>query len=1082
MVQKESNVCSHCTYCNTPGRVRCSMCRRNIRKRPHDTSNDALSSPSPLKPSEENVNGHLIKGVVQTLFSTAAGTPVVVSESSIQAARMRLEGKSATTEVSPAQESGHSVQTLFSTASGTPVVVSESSIQAARMRLDGGVEKVASISTENSTVALSVSCVGGADGGAATPHLPAPAAEAVEARASLSKGSFVVPLARGPRERSSGVLSSTVIPSKKKSLRAISYDIFRFSSLAMSALPTAEDIVQERFAFKREGCSPELVRILGLSTTDITVSPNCFYTALLELGGTVTGIDVCLEDWCQQMLKSTLLKLRGLSLRCNPPLAVFSVSHSLLCICFKYNREFVQAERPALRIVTEGDVPASSLMVVTIVSLSLEERLAPHTSVGVISDGCYEIKVALDVPLTNLVREGILRRGQKILICGAKMLVKKFCSPLECRDDVVLSINYNCTRPVDADSALGLYNANPPIFSSASVHPLGGLVPSLRGTVERLLPTIFIEQSINRRGVANNGTRVIRNLLAQQKSLELVTRQMTEATPGSEVRETSGTSEDATSSRRLVRVSSLLLTCDTKEDVLLQLWEDVGDGCFANVLDDVATEFPAEGTVILVFAVTPSRSRPSHPFRNAKVLYTRGRLEYRQLSTVSGFSRQLQQSAEDIDSTTPAGAPMDFAAFFVSSTKTDSVISYVFALVDVTRQKAPSYFLMDVPCATPVKEIIISMPATSFTPVVVQNASFIRRADVDLGSDSLHVLANEYTRVLQRPAAPGLRAAVAVLEDCREKVKSMDSVSARAVELLRLRQLSDEARSGVRHFSSELSASEIPLMVETGAPSRVPYYMRSDARGSVSKGVSIPSSIVRPQVSHEQKAVIESEQKSVIMNKDKDIMLTKLYKRNGKSHFFGNILRMRMVRCFGSEKRECINLFTELDSSSTTASNEIKQSVPQEELVPDSTYFEIDIQFTAEVQHQVTVTIRNPSVLNAILEERVAVRSACALVVDEGQVDYFVMRNKLLEGWQYKPEESWWWLLSLSCVTNGEQVQSNTMLAMMVWLRSEWEQLLDMLAAGVRDSLYAFTINATENVTRVVFIKENCSLTDLMSE
>ncbi|KAH9601183.1 BRCA2 [Trypanosoma melophagium] len=1038
MQEEDSNVCSHCTFRNTPGRVRCSMCRRNIRKRTHNTANDVLSSPTSSHPSVENGNEHRLKGVVRTLFSTAAGAPVIVSESSIQAARMRLEG---------------------------------------------GVEKTVPVSIKKNTVTPSVSCGAGAGAGAATPLLPAPAAEGGGTGVSISKGPFVVPLVRGLHQRSEGVLSSTTAPSKKKSLKAISFDIFRFSSLAMSALPTAEDILQERFVFKREGCSPELVRILGLSSGDISVSPICFHTALLELGATETGIDVPLEDWSKQMLKSTLLKLRGLSLHCNPTLTVFSVSHSLLCLCFKYNKEFVQGERPALRIVTEGDVSASSLMVMTIVSLSLEERLAPHTSVGVISDGCYDIKVTLDVPLTNLVREGILRRGQKLLICGAKMLLKEFCSPLECQGDVVLSINYNCTRPVAADSALGLYNVNPPILPSSFVHPLGGLVPSLRGTVERLLPAIFIEQKIDPRGFANSSTKLVRNLLAQQKYLEFSARQMSECTLGNEVRETSGGLGELTSTtRRLVRVSSLVLTCDTKEDVLLQLWEDAGDGCSVEVLDDVASDFPAEGTVVVVFAVTPSRSRPSHPFRNAKVLYTRGRFEYRELSTVSGFSRQLQNSAEDVDSNTPAGAPMDFAGFYVASTKTDSVISFVVALVDVTKQKAPSYFLMDVPCATPVKEITLSMPAASFTPIIVQNASFIRRADVDLGSDCLHLLANEYTRVLLRPAAPGLRATVAALEGCRDKVKNVKSVAARAMELLRLRQLSDEARSGVRRFSSELSASEVPITVETGAPSRVPYYMRGDTRGSFSKGVSIPTSFAKPQMRHEKKADAESEQKSVIKNKEKDIMLNKIYKRSGKSYFFGNILGMRMVRIFSSEKLECIDLFSQLVSSSTTAPNKNKQSMPQETLVPNSAYFEIDIQFTGEVEHQVTVTVKNPSVLNAILEPRVAVRSVCALVVDEGQVDYFVMRNKLVEGWHHTPEESWWWLLSLSCVANGEQLPSETMSAVAVWVKSEWDQLLDMLAAGVRDNLYTFTIDATDNVTRVVFIKENCCLTDLMSE
>ncbi|KAF8285536.1 hypothetical protein TcBrA4_0036650 [Trypanosoma cruzi] len=99
------------------------------------------------------------------------------------------------------------------------------------------------------------------------------------------------------------------------------------------------------------------------------------------------------------MLKSTLLKLRGLSLCCSPHFLYFLCSHALLYLCFNTTESLWMGCDQRWRVLTEGDVPASSLLVVSVVCLSLEERLAPHTSVGVISDGCYEIKVALDVPL-----------------------------------------------------------------------------------------------------------------------------------------------------------------------------------------------------------------------------------------------------------------------------------------------------------------------------------------------------------------------------------------------------------------------------------------------------------------------------------------------------------------------------------------------------------------------------------------------------------------------------------------------------------------------------------------------------------
>ncbi|KAF8290632.1 hypothetical protein TcBrA4_0121030 [Trypanosoma cruzi] len=134
-------------------------------------------------------------------------------------------------------------------------------------------------------------------------------------------------------------------------MRSLSFDIFACFSLPMSSLPSSLEVVQSTFAFNCVGCSPELLLLLGLSAEDDSVSSRSFHTALVRLGACTSS---CSEIGAKQMLKSTLLKLRGLSLCCSPPLPVFSVSHALLYLCFKYNREFVDGVRPALRVLTEG--------------------------------------------------------------------------------------------------------------------------------------------------------------------------------------------------------------------------------------------------------------------------------------------------------------------------------------------------------------------------------------------------------------------------------------------------------------------------------------------------------------------------------------------------------------------------------------------------------------------------------------------------------------------------------------------------------------------------------------------------------
>ncbi|KEG09710.1 putative DNA repair protein BRCA2 [Trypanosoma grayi] len=1000
MDETEMNACAHCTFINAPGRIRCGMCRHNIRKRECDAS----ATPS--------------------------------------------QGRRSTHDRRSTDHEKEAVPTLFSTAAGRPVVVSESSLRAARERLDA-VLSLSSSSSSECGAGVSGSIAGAeSPSGAAVPPLLAP-----------RRRMFVQPFARTPQIRTvpQTIATSPQEESFRRGPKSLLFDIFVYSSLAMSVLPSIEAIIHGTFAFKRLGCSPELLQILGLSVEDDTVPLLRFHGALLTLGARRTDST---DEWCRQMVKSTLLKLRGLSLRCNPSLSVFSVTHTLLYLCYKYNREFVEGERPSLRVVTEGDVPASSLMVVSVVSLSLEERIAPHTSVGVISDGCYEVKVALDVPLTNLVRENILRCGHKLLVCGAKMLLKNFCSPLECRDNIVLSINYNCTRPADPASALGLYQTKPLLVPAAAIHPLGGLVPSLYGTVERVLPAFFIEQTVSNRGTSNAGGKVVRNLLAQLKSLERAAHEAPAL-------------DDTTGNRRLLRVSSLVLTCEKKDCVIVQLWEECGMGCLPESLEECECDFPAEGSTVIIFAVTPSRSRPSHPFQSAKVVYTRGRLDYQQLSPPNGFARLPQRSVSDVDPSTHAGAPLDIGGLFLASATNDIMTTYVVAMLSENDSLSePSFCVIDVPSWTPVKEITLAMPTVPFTPVIVQNASFIRRADEDLGPDCLHILANEFTRVLQRPAVPSLRAVVSMLERSREKAKATGIIAARAAELLRLRQLSDEARTGVHRFTSDLSGGDLPVAVTPGGPSRVPYYLRGEKRGPIAKGVVIP-------LSSEQKpggGIIE--EKTSVQSEPRAILPHAVYQHGERSHIFGNIIRMRVVRSFESGRHESIEL---LADSLAHGAEKAGSATFQDTVVRSSPYFEIDIQFGAVTQQRVSATIRSPVVLSSMLEQRVAIRSVCALAVDEGCVDYVLQRTKMLEEFERTPEESWWWLLSLSCVVTGDSSHP-TISTRVLWLESEWRMLLDMVAGGVRDSLFKFSVDSAGVVTRVVFLKGNCCLSDLMRE
>ncbi|CCD13290.1 unnamed protein product [Trypanosoma congolense IL3000] len=762
------------------------------------------------------------------------------------------------------------------------------------------------------------------------------------------------------------------------------------------------------------------------------------------------------------MMKSTLIKLRGLSLHCRPALPVFSAEHTLLYMCFKYNHEFVDGQRPALRKVTEGDVPAGSVMVVFFVSLSKDERLSPHTSTGVVSDGFYHVKVSLDVPLTNLLREGKLRRGQKVMMCGAKMLKKDNCTPLECMGEVVLSLSYNCVKPVEPCTALGLYHVCPPVVVPSAIDELGGMVPSLQGVVERVLPPFFIEQPFKRtrdtnaRDGGSGGGKVVRNLLAQLKFHDRTSR---------------GGNEEMCEAgkRQLMRVTSFSLTCMHKGDVVLQLWDDFSNGCATEALEEDTCAYPAEGSTIVVFALTPSRFRPSHPFHHAKVLYSRSPLDYRVLSPPDkGGTRLPERAVDSVAAEIVTGGPVDVAGLFVATATVSNFNSHVIAMLQddwCPGKSSASYCVIDAPLATASKEITLAMPSAPFTPVIVQNASFIKRAE-DLGNDCIHTLANEFTRVLTRPATPALRSVVDSLEQLRHTAKTCRVITSRCEELLRLRTLSEEAQSDVRRLACESVGIDVVTTTSSDtSTSRLPYYLR-EKEAPFKQGVTLPK---------EKVTVSSSTARESLVN-DTPMPLAAAPLR----HLFGNVVGFRLIKCHDSGRTERIDLFAVYVAGSSSES--VSSDEPPAEDPQRSSHFEIDVQFGATTQQRLTAQINVPRVLHALLEPRITLQRACALAVDEVIPEYSICRAKQLEKWRGAREECWWRFLTRSCVVSARSHDLEAVLEpgdAVEWLASEWDILLEILSSEIRNCLFKFSVENGE-LTRAVFIREHCNIVNLM--
>ncbi|KAF8285577.1 hypothetical protein TcBrA4_0036620 [Trypanosoma cruzi] len=169
------------------------------------------------------------------------------------------------------------------------------------------------------------------------------------------------------------------------------------------------------------------------------------------------------------------------------------------------------------------------------------------------------------------------------------------------------------------------------------------------------------------------------------------------------------------------------------------------------------------------------------------------------------------------------------------------------------------------------------------------------------------------------------------------------SLMARAEEILRLRQLSVEARTDVRRYLGELNGRDVPLAVASGSTSRLPYYMRAERKGPISKGVVIPTPHAKSEMTEEQKSVFPP---------------SPAIHHGERSHIFGNIIEMRLIRVFDSGRRESVLLPIGLAASDVSTAGSV---VPQETLLYDSICFDLVIQVGAVAEQQVRGHDEEPS-------------------------------------------------------------------------------------------------------------------------
>lgn len=94
----------------------------------------------------------------------------------------------------------------------------------------------------------------------------------------------------------------------------------------------------------------------------------------------------------------------------------------------RYERELNGGERPAMRLITTRDAPATSPMVLCISSVNWRERGLTEDGIPLdpcpeleVTDGWYRLRAQVDEPLMRAARRGILRVGRKIAVVGTRV-------------------------------------------------------------------------------------------------------------------------------------------------------------------------------------------------------------------------------------------------------------------------------------------------------------------------------------------------------------------------------------------------------------------------------------------------------------------------------------------------------------------------------------------------------------------------------------------------------------------------------------------------------------------------------------
>ncbi|XP_064481469.1 uncharacterized protein LOC135394583 isoform X2 [Ornithodoros turicata] len=240
---------------------------------------------------------------------------------------------------------------------------------------------------------------------------------------------------------------------------------------------------------------------------DLKLGKNEFYEAFVGMPGVDASL-IC-QKWFANHYKWIVWKLAAMEQHFPQVFGgrALTPDQVMTQMKYRYDIEIDNSSRSALRKILERDDVPSKTMVLCVSDIKQEDNAVSLE----VTDGWYSIPTVIDEPLSKLVADSRILRGQKLVISCAELIgTSSACAPLEVAEGTALKISFNTTRRARWDTRLGYFGRPQPFpVPLLSLHPRGGPAGRVDCIVIRTYPLMYLEK-------LPNGTSIMRNERAER--------------------------------------------------------------------------------------------------------------------------------------------------------------------------------------------------------------------------------------------------------------------------------------------------------------------------------------------------------------------------------------------------------------------------------------------------------------------------------------------------------------------------------------------------------------------------------------